>query len=143
VEIRRGDGSRLMAREAPGGTAITLVNGARHPLATALLTVDSGSELVQWVNGLFEQHPEDVTAVREVTHFPPRGELERTILTVAYLAYRPELDALAREGVHAYVEGDGTALRIFGDLAPSLLLDVSLDDAGGRARAGRRARPRA
>ena len=32
--------------------------------------------------------------------------------------------------MHAYLEGDGDALRIFGDLAPSLLLDVSLDDAG-------------
>ena len=32
--------------------------------------------------------------------------------------------------MHAYLEGDGGGLRIFGDLAPSLLLDVSLDDAG-------------
>jgi hypothetical protein len=37
--------------------------------------------------------------------------------------------------VHAYLEGDGEVLRIFGDLAPSLLLDVSLDDARSLAAA--------
>jgi hypothetical protein len=83
-----------------------------------------------WVAELFAQQPELDEGAPIVSHFPPRCELERTILTLAYLAYRPELDALAREGVHAYLEEDGGALRIFGDLAPSLLLDVSLDDAG-------------
>jgi hypothetical protein len=101
VVVRRGDGSTLTVREAAGGLAVSLVAGG--PVATALLPIARGNELV---------------------------ELERTILTVAYVAYRPELDALAREGVHAYLEGDGGGLRIFGDLAPTLLLDVSLDDAG-------------
>jgi hypothetical protein len=130
VEIRRGDGSSLTARETRDGTAITLSDGRRRPLAAALLTLARGAELVPLVNSLFEQHPEQATEATQVAHFPPRGELARTILTVAYAAYRPELDALAREGVHAYLEDDGQALRIFGDLAPSLLLDVSLDDAG-------------
>jgi len=128
VTVERADGSTLTARDAAGGLAVSLVDDA--PLATALLPIARGDDLVEWILDLFEQHP----VIREgspiVPHFPPRGELARTVLTVAYLAYRPELDALAREGVDAYLEGDGEVLRIFGDLAPALLLDVSLDDAG-------------
>ena len=128
VVVRRGDGSTLTVREAAGGLAVSLVAGG--PVATALLPIARGNELVEWILDLFDRYPVTAEAAAVVAHFPPRGELERTILTVAYVAYRPELDALAREGVHAYLEGDGGGLRIFGDLAPTLLLDVSLDDAG-------------
>src|SRR5262249_19190024 len=126
--VERGDGSTLTVRDASGGLAASLV--AESALATALLSLMRGDDLVEWILELFDQHPVIAEAATLVAHFPPRCELERTILTVAYLAYRPELEALARAGVHAYLEGDGGELRIFGDLAPSLLLDVSLDDAG-------------
>jgi hypothetical protein len=128
VVIERADGSTLTVRDSSGGLAVSLV--AEGPLAAALLSLARADELVEWILELFEQHPVTAEAAPTVAHFPPRGELERTILTVAYVAYRPELDALARAGVHAYLEGAGGELRIFGDLAPSLLLDVSLDDAG-------------
>lgn len=128
VVVERGDGSTLTVRDASAGLAVSLV--AEGPLATALLPLVRGDELVEWILDLLEQHPVIAEAAPIVAHFPPRGELERTVLTVAYVAYRPELDALARAGVHAYLEGEGGELRIFGDLAPSLLLDVSLDDAG-------------
>jgi hypothetical protein len=128
VTVERADGSTLTAREADGGLAVSLVADA--PVATALLPIARGDDLVEWVLDLFEQHPVLREGAPIVAHFPPRGELERTILTIAYLAYRPELDALAREGVDAYLECDGEVLRIFGDLTPALLLDVSLDDAG-------------
>jgi hypothetical protein len=130
VTVDRRDASSLTVHEAAGGLSVTLCDARGAPLATALLPFTGGAELVEWILGLFARYAEADAAAAIVSHFPPRGELERTVLTVAYLAYRPELDALAREGVHAYLEGDGRALRIFGDLAPSLLLDVSLDDAG-------------
>ena len=128
VAIERGDGSTLTVRDTSGGIAASLV--ADGPLVVALLPLARGDDLVEWILELLEQHPVIASEPPVVSHFPPRGELERTILTVAYVAYRPELDALARAGVHAYLEGDGGELRIFGDLAPSLLLDVSLEDAG-------------
>jgi hypothetical protein len=128
VVVQRADGSTLTVREAAGGVAVSLV--ADGQVATALVPVARGDDLVEWILDLFEQHPVLSETAPLVPHFPPRGELERTILTVAYLAYLPELEALAREGVHAYLEGDGEVLRIFGDLPPRLLLDVSLDDAG-------------
>jgi|tagenome__1003787_1003787.scaffolds.fasta_scaffold20570553_1 hypothetical protein len=130
VVAHRADGSSLTVDEVASGLSVTLSDARGAALATALLPLTSGVELVEWIVDLFAQRPESGGAGASVAHFPPRGELERTVLTVAYVSYQPEIDALAAEGVHAYVEFDGTALRIFGDFAPSLLLDVSLDDAG-------------
>jgi hypothetical protein len=88
-------------------------------------------ELVEAAELLMERHPEaEPQDEGLVAHFPPRDESARAVLTLAYAAYRPELAALADQGIDAYLEDDGSGLRIFGDLSPTHLLDISLDDAG-------------
>jgi hypothetical protein len=125
--VHRGDGSTLTARAGP---ALTLDDARGRRIASERAAAGGDAALVAQILDLLERHPEGESHGSAIEHFPPADELSRAILTVAYASYRPELDALAARGVHAYLEHDGGVLRIFADLSPSLLLDVSVDDAG-------------
>jgi hypothetical protein len=66
-----------------------------------------------------------------IRHFPPESELDRIRLAAAYASYRPYLDALASLGIHAYLElTDLGSLRMYSDVSPNLLLDISVNDEG-------------
>jgi hypothetical protein len=66
-----------------------------------------------------------------IRYFPPESELDRIRLAAAYASYRPYLDALASHGIHEYLEqSDFGPLRMFSDISPNLLLDVSVNDEG-------------
>jgi hypothetical protein len=96
-------------------------------------TIRSGDDrqLVQLVITRFAQRPiENLPEDGFIRDFPPAGELDRLTLSAAYAAYRPELDALAASGIHAYLEDSGFGIRIYCDVSQSLLLDISIDDEG-------------
>lgn len=65
-----------------------------------------------------------------IRHFAPQTQTERMVLTAAYVTYRPHLDALASQGIHAYLERTTGWLRMFADITPELYLDISHDDEG-------------
>lgn len=108
------------------------------PLTVTLRT--SGGQVVEQ-REVHTEHHEDVLHVvlelaarlplgqvepgRFITHAVPSTLAEQLLLGGAYAQYHHVLTALAERGLHAYIE-DG---RVYADLGPELLLDVSSGDA--------------
>jgi hypothetical protein len=84
--------------------------------------------LVEAVEELSRAEPPGAEPGDSFRHFPPEDELSRRKLTAAYAALRPELDALAVYGIHAYIEDAGDGIRLYCDIARTLLLNISIDD---------------
>ncbi len=99
-------------------------------LARRNVVVIAGYEehLVEAVEELSRAEPPGAEPGDSFRHFPPEDELSRRKLTAAYAALRPELDALAVYGIHAYIEDAADGIRLYCDIARTLLLNISIDD---------------
>jgi hypothetical protein len=138
--VYRGDGSTVTIKSDEGRLGhryddrelrATLRAADRSVVETASLELRESEEIVEVVLELLTRQEEGSARTDAfIRHFPPESNLARMTLTAAYVRYRPHLDALAERGVHAYLEAVQGAMRIFSDLSPTLLLDISIADAG-------------
>jgi GNAT superfamily N-acetyltransferase len=128
VRIEASDGQLPVVRH-DSSLRLILEDAACAQLATSTVTFDGDRDLIQKVLGLFPD-PEGPAQDGFIRHFPPRNDLDRMELAAAYATYRPELDALAACGVHAYVEANEWDMRIYSDISSNLLLDISIEDEG-------------
>ena len=122
----------LPARRYDSTLCLTLTSRDAAVLVEERFPFDSDDELMRTVLGVLSNYPDqphgDTGFIR---HFPPASELDRIRLAAAYGSYRPYLDALASLGIHAYLElTDLGSLRMYSDISPKLLLDISVDDEG-------------
>jgi GNAT superfamily N-acetyltransferase len=132
----RDDGSALVLAGADDA-----LSAARHEEEFVLRLVDAGGsevvrteisfagdeDAVEAIDALSCEHPPAPPAAGFIRHSPPSSEMGRRKLSAAYAALLPELDALAAHGIHAYLELHGSGVRLFGDFANALLLEVTTD----------------
>jgi hypothetical protein len=126
-----GEGGTLQSPHYDAEFRIQVRGSDRYVRGEQEVAYDGNDELLRAVHALLKRcppgEPSDGPFIR---HFTPKSELERVKLAVSYCAYRPYLDALASEGIHAYLESDGSSLRMYSDISPTLLLDISIEDEG-------------
>ncbi len=110
---------------------VALMEGEAE-VADDRLPFDGDEHLIGGLLGFLSRHPEGCPPKDGfIRHFMPEGELDRIRLGIGYARYRPYLDALASNGIHAYLEHAALgSMRMYSDVSSSLLLDVSTDDEG-------------
>jgi predicted N-acetyltransferase YhbS len=125
-----GEDGGLPAWRYDDPLVLTLEDGSGAALHTETVAFEGDPELVELVLKLLGTSVQASAQDGFIRHFPPSTELGRLELIAAYAAYRPELDALADHGIHAYIEETGFGMRIYSDVASTLLLDISIADDG-------------
>jgi hypothetical protein len=109
---------------------LTLADASDVSLHAETVSFEGDPELVARVLKLLGAPNRASVEEGFIRHFPPTSELARLELIAAYTAYRPELDALAEHGIHAYLEDTGLGMRIYSDISSTLSGDVSIADGG-------------
>lgn len=137
----RADGSRFVLTAGDGELPVhrydshlrlALLGPDGATVAEERFPFDGDEPLVLCVLEVLLRSPEQPrTEMEFIRYFPPESELDRMRLAAAYASYRAYLDALASRGIHAYLErSDFGLFRIYSDISPKLLLDISLNDEG-------------
>lgn len=131
LTVTAGDGALPVRRyHSTLCIALTTVDGAK--LGDERFLFDGDEDLIRQVLEVLSRHPEQPQPEQGfIRYFSPENELDRIRVAAAYASYRPYLDALASHGIHAYLEDSEVgSLRMYSDISPNLVLDISIDDEG-------------